>query len=58
LLPFAQIFFASFRAGNKVDKVKAEGTRKKMRRSEATTRIPSLLLTMKCLLSDDEETET
>jgi hypothetical protein len=29
-----------------------------MRRSEATTRIPSLLLTMKCLLSDDEETET
>jgi hypothetical protein len=41
-----------------VDKVKAEGTRKKMRRSEATTRIPSLLLTMKCLLSDDEETET
>jgi hypothetical protein len=57
--PFAQIFFASFRAGNKVDMVKAEGTRKKKRRrSEAMTRILSLLLTMKCLLSNDDGTGT
>jgi hypothetical protein len=57
--PFAQIFFASFRAGNKVDKVKAEGTRKKKRRRiEATTRILLLLLTMKCLLSDNDKART
>jgi hypothetical protein len=42
-----------------VDKVKAKGTRKKKRtRSEPTTRILSLLLTMKCLLSDNDETGT